>query len=80
MEQHHMLLNFISQETFNTEIGSVDKALKKKGTSVPIISLQKHLGYFNHIFRLSQLHQCDQELLPNRFSWKFSERAFSLVH
>ena len=20
----------------------------------------KHLGYFNHIFRLSHLHQCDQ--------------------
>ena len=28
----------------------------------------KHLGYFNHIFRLSQLHQSDQGILPNRFS------------
>ena len=37
------------------------------------IILQKHLGYFDHIFRL---HQCDQELLPYRFSWKFIE-AFS---
>ena len=26
-----------------------------------------HLGYFNQIFRLSQLHQCDQGMLPNRF-------------
>ena len=32
-----------------------------------IISLQKHLDYFNNIFRLSQLHQCDQGMLPN---WK----------
>ena len=24
------------------------------------VTLQKHLGYFNDIFRLSQLHQCDQ--------------------
>ena len=30
-------------------------------------TLQKHLGYFNHIFRLSKLCQCDQELL-GRFS------------
>ena len=35
--------------------------------SSPHLSLQQHLGYFNHIFRLSQLHQCDQEMLPNRF-------------
>ena len=26
-------------------------------------SLQKLLGYFNHIFRLSELHQCVQEML-----------------
>ena len=25
-----------------------------------VATLQKHLGYFNHIFRLSELHQCDQ--------------------
>ena len=35
-------------------------------------SLQKHLGYF-YIFRLSQLHQCDQGMLPN---WK---RFFSFI-
>ena len=29
-------------------------------------SLQKDLG--NHIFRLSELHQCDQEMLLGRFS------------
>ena len=33
-----------------------------------LATLQKHLGYFNHIFRLSQLHQCDQGMLLNRFS------------
>ena len=32
-------------------------------------SLQKQLGYFNHNFRLSLLHQCDQGMLSNRFSW-----------
>ena len=37
----------------------------------PAISLQKHLGYFNHIFGLPQLHLCNQGMLPNRFSWKF---------
>ena len=31
-------------------------------------TLQKHLGYFNPIFRLSELHQCDQEMLLGRFS------------
>ena len=36
-------------------------------------ALQKHLGYFNHTFRLSQLHQCDQGMLPNTFSRKFIE-------
>ena len=40
------------------------------------ISLQKHLGYFNHIFRLSELHQCDQEMLLGRFSWKSIEELF----
>ena len=29
---------------------------------------KKNLGYFNHTFRLSQLHQCGQEMLSNRFS------------
>ena len=29
--------------------------------------LQKHLGYFNHIFRFPQLQQCDQGMLLNRF-------------
>ena len=33
-----------------------------------IITLQKHLGYFNHTFRLSELHQCDQEMLIGRLS------------
>ena len=42
-------------------------------------ALQKHLGYFNHIFRLSQLHQCDQRMLPN---WKsfFSYRRPVCLH
>ena len=40
------------------------------------IPLQKHLGYCNHIFRLSELHQCDQEMLLGRFSWKFIEELF----
>ena len=31
-------------------------------------TLQKHLGYFNNIFGLSELHQCDQEMLIGRFS------------
>ena len=31
-------------------------------------TLQKHLGYFNPTFRLSELHQCDQEMLLGRFS------------
>ena len=47
-----------------------------------VYSLLKHLGYIPHIFRLSQLHPCDQEMLSNRFSWKFIElnwRAPSLV-
>ena len=30
-------------------------------------ALQKLLGYFNRIFRLSQFHQCDQGMLPNEF-------------
>ena len=25
----------------------------------------KNTGYFNHIFRLSQLYQCDQRIQPN---------------
>ena len=29
-------------------------------TGLHVPTLQKHLGYFNHFFRLSQLHQCDQ--------------------
>ena len=28
--------------------------------SFPCYTLQKHLGNFNHIFKLSQLHQCNQ--------------------
>ena len=28
---------------------------------------KKHLGYSYHIFKLSQLHQCDQEMLPIGF-------------
>ena len=39
-------------------------------------ALQKHLGYFNPIFRLSELHQCDQEMLLGRFSWKSIEELF----
>jgi len=40
------------------------------------ITVKNNLGYFN-IFRLSQLHQCDQGMLPNRFLiWKFIEELF----
>ena len=41
-----------------------------------LATLQKHLhmGYFNHIFRLSQLYLCAQGMLLNRFSWKFIEK------
>ena len=39
----------------------------RRGSTVASYTLQKHLGYFNHIFRLSQLHQCGQGMLPN---WK----------
>ena len=57
--------------------------------SMKFITLQKFLGYFNHIFRLSQLHQCDQGLLPNETSLKcfffsysalFSERTPIWLH
>ena len=41
------------------------------------IALRKHLGYFNHILRLSQLHQCDQGMLSNRFLER-SLRSFFL--
>ena len=35
------------------------------------LTLQKHLDHFNHIiFRLSQLHQCDQR---NVIKFRFSE-------
>ena len=33
----------------------------------------KALGLLNHINRLFQLHQCDHEMLANRFSWRFIE-------
>ena len=42
-------------------------------------TLQKHLGYFNHTFKSSQLHQCDQGMLPNTFSRKFIEELLFLV-
>ena len=35
----------------------------------PSSSLWKHLGYFKHIFRLSQLHQCDQGMLFLKVHW-----------
>ena len=35
-----------------------------------LYTIKKHLDYFNHILRLSQLHQCDQEMLPTSFSLK----------
>ena len=43
-----------------------------------VATLQKHLGYFNHIFRLSELHQCDQLRNANigRLSWKSIEEIF----
>ena len=43
-----------------------------------IYMLQKQLGYSNHIFRLSQLHQCDQGMLLNWFIGKASS-LFTLV-
>ena len=44
-------------------------------------TVKKHLGYFSHIFRLPQLHQCDQcdqGMLPNRFSWKSNAVNFAI--
>ena len=40
---------------------------------ISYIKTVKALGLLNHINRLSQLHQCDHEMLANRFSWKFIE-------
>ena len=34
------------------------------------------LGYFNHIFRLSQCDQCDQGMLPNWFLKSPTQNAF----
>ena len=45
-------------------------------------TVKKHLGYFSHIFRLPQLHQCDQcdqGMLPNRFSWKSNEEVVNFA-
>ena len=37
------------------------------------------LKRFNHTFRLSQLHQCDQGILPNRLSWKFNQELLFYI-
>ena len=42
-------------------------------TNIDILYTAKHLGYFNCMFRLSQLHQCHQGMLPN---WRFIEEPF----
>ena len=48
--------------------------------SVVHISLQKHLGYFNHNFRSPQLRQCEEGTIAiKKVSLKFSLRGFSLV-
>ena len=44
-----------------------------------IFSLQKHLGYFNHIFRLSEFHQCDTEMLLNISLSLVSEDLFVYI-
>ena len=41
-------------------------------------ALRNHLGYFDHIFRLSQLHKCDQRMLQIVFLIE-SSLSFSLV-
>ena len=33
-------------------------------------ALAKTLGLLQPLFKLSELHQCDQGMLPSRFSWK----------
>ena len=44
------------------------------------ISQQKYLGYFNHIVRLSELHQCGQGVLQTRLSLgAFSVPLVSLI-
>ena len=43
-------------------------------------TLQKHLGYFDHILRLSQLHQCDKECYQiGKASLVFSEDLFGYI-
>ena len=34
---------------------------------------QKHFGYFNHIFSLSEAHQCDQEMVPSSCSSSWNQ-------
>ena len=41
--------------------------------------LQNHLGYFNHIIRLSQLHQCDQGMLSKCLFFQVHLGAFSFI-
>ena len=41
------------------------RALQKINVIMYIMLLCKHLCYFNHNFRLSQLHQCDHGMLTN---------------
>ena len=49
---------------------------QRETCAVTLHILQKHLGYFNHaLFGLSQLHDCDKEMLQT-FPWS---RSLSLV-
>ena len=62
----HLTLSFFA------EVGLACKTM-------PVHSIRKaaitHLVW-HYILRLSQLHQSDQGMLPNMFSWKFIEELF----
>ena len=42
--------------------------------------MQIYTAYFTHTFRLSQLHQDDQGVLPDRFYWKLIEKFLVQLH
>ena len=59
---------------------SCDKQIFNFHPNRTTCTANKHLGYFNHIFRFLRLQQCDQGTLPNRLFWKFIEELlFSLA-
>ena len=84
---NYMLINVSLQRLLSLKTCCFNCEVTPKGTYIRVLYspkicllLQvqfhtvKHLGYFNHIFMFSQLHQCDQGMLPNWFSWKFIEK------